>query len=155
MNVKNIFQDLSFLTRVPTEIKTSTNFLFDIILGMRLLMLWPAKTGYDRVFSLPSRHNSRVNVLICDVSYDFISDICYICFIRCIGNMHWIAFPVLHRNPYPHTMCIRRFRMCTWIRMRTIDEYRQISNIRQTLKGNTTVDHSYVGAAPTTSSFST
>ena len=39
--------------------------------------------------------------------------------------------------------------------------YRQVSNIRHTLAGNTIVDHSHVvgalpvGAAPTTSSFST
>ena len=39
--------------------------------------------------------------------------------------------------------------------------YRQVSNIRRTLVGNKIVDHSYVvgaspvGAAPTTSSFST
>ena len=41
------------------------------------------------------------------------------------------------------------------------DKYRQVSNIRRTLAGNTIVDHSDVvgaspvGAAPTTSSFST
>ena len=33
--------------------------------------------------------------------------------------------------------------------------YRQVSNIRRTLEGNKIVDHSDVGAAPTTSSFST
>ena len=33
--------------------------------------------------------------------------------------------------------------------------YRQVSNIRRTLVGNKMVDHSDVGAAPTTSSFST
>ena len=33
--------------------------------------------------------------------------------------------------------------------------YRQVSNIRLTLEGNKIVDHSDVGAAPTTSSFST
>ena len=42
-----------------------------------------------------------------------------------------------------------------------IKDYRQVSNIRRTLVGNWTVDHSDVvgaspvGAAPTTSSFST
>ena len=45
---------------------------------------------------------------------------------------------------------------CLWIRT-----YRQVSNIRRTLVGNLIVDHSDVvgaspvGAAPTTSSFST
>ena len=45
--------------------------------------------------------------------------------------------------------------------MQSEEGYRQVSNIRHTLVGNNIVDHSYVvgaspvGAAPTTSSFST
>ena len=48
-----------------------------------------------------------------------------------------------------------------WVERLTHEAYRQVSNIRRTLVGNKIVDHSdvvgasHVGAAPTTSSFST
>ena len=51
--------------------------------------------------------------------------------------------------------------LLTWINFNPSIDYRQVSNIRRTLEDNKIVDHSDVvgaspvGAAPTTSSFST
>ena len=58
-------------------------------------------------------------------------------------------------------VCLATFKRCNILRHRRHEHYRQVSNIRRTLEGNKIIDHSYVvgaspvGAAPTTSSFST
>ena len=60
-----------------------------------------------------------------------------------------------------HRETVMISRIVLWVRQWEVEHYRQVSNIRRTLVGNKIVDHSDVvgaspvGAAPTTSSFST
>ena len=62
-----------------------------------------------------------------------------------------------------HAQLNKFHKLCTWFMLCCVllRDYRQVSNVRRTLVGNKIVDHSDVvgaapvGAAPTTSSFST
>ena len=71
-------------------------------------------------------------------------------------NLHWISMSVATGRSVGHVtwLCCQ---LCDWL----VQIYRKTSNIRRTFVGNKIVDHSDVvgaspvGAAPTTSSFST